>query len=101
MLEQTIYNVDPAKTNMKPTDLLLYCYYGGMIHIGEHTSLLYECQVSLGLYIDDVDMVCRTSAISRGIANILTRAYGSYICGELYHNSYVQEVCTCIPDTYW
>ncbi len=36
VLEQTIYDVEPAKTNMKPTDLLLYCYYGGMIHIGEH-----------------------------------------------------------------
>ena len=35
VLEQKIYDVDPAKTSMKPTDLLLYCYYGGMIHIGK------------------------------------------------------------------
>ncbi|KAA6424269.1 MAG: hypothetical protein FRX49_05481 [Trebouxia sp. A1-2] len=34
VLEQTILDVEPAKTSMKPTDLLLYCYYGGMIHIG-------------------------------------------------------------------
>ena len=35
VLDQTILDVEPAKTSMKPTDLLLYCYYGGMIHIGE------------------------------------------------------------------
>ena len=28
-------DVNPKKTAMTPKDLLLYCYYGGMIHIGQ------------------------------------------------------------------
>lgn len=46
VLEQTIYDVEPAKTSMKPTDLLLYCYYGGMIHIG---TIMNALQMPVGL----------------------------------------------------
>lgn len=35
VLESEVYDVDPAKTGMTPRDFLLYCYYGGLIHIGE------------------------------------------------------------------
>ncbi len=35
VLEAEVYDVDPAKTGMTPRDFLLYCYYGGLIHIGK------------------------------------------------------------------
>ena len=35
MLDVDIYEVDPSKTGMVPRDFLLYCYYGGMIYVGE------------------------------------------------------------------
>lgn len=34
VLEVEVFDVDPAKTGMTPRDFLLYCYYGGLIHIG-------------------------------------------------------------------
>ena len=34
MLDADVYTVDPAKTAVTPTDVLLYCYYGGLLEIG-------------------------------------------------------------------
>ncbi|KAG2490918.1 hypothetical protein HYH03_010831 [Edaphochlamys debaryana] len=34
VLAQDIYDVAPAQTTCTPTDLFLYCYYGGMLCIG-------------------------------------------------------------------
>lgn len=34
VLSEPITEVDPATTAITPQDLLLYCYYGGMVHIG-------------------------------------------------------------------
>ena len=36
ILSEPMFDVNPKKTAMTPKDLLLYCYYGGMIHIGQH-----------------------------------------------------------------
>lgn len=33
-LDADIYSVDPSKTACTPTDVLLYCYYGGLLEIG-------------------------------------------------------------------
>jgi hypothetical protein len=34
VLEAEAYDTDPAKTGLTPRDFLLYCYYGGLTHIG-------------------------------------------------------------------
>eukprot|EP00891_Asterochloris_glomerata_P000013 jgi/Astpho2/13/e_gw1.00001.28.1_t len=34
ILAEPMFDVNPKKTAMTPKELLLYCYYGGMIHIG-------------------------------------------------------------------
>ncbi|PSC73531.1 COP9 signalosome complex subunit 3 [Micractinium conductrix] len=34
VLDADVYTVDPAKTAVTPTDVLLYCYYGGLLEIG-------------------------------------------------------------------
>jgi hypothetical protein len=38
LLELELTEVDPARTAVGPTDLLLYCYYGGMVATGERCS---------------------------------------------------------------
>jgi COP9 signalosome complex subunit 3 len=34
ILEDDIFEIDQKRTGLVPRDFLLYCYYGGMIHIG-------------------------------------------------------------------
>ncbi|KAH8942310.1 hypothetical protein BDL97_14G092300 [Sphagnum fallax] len=34
VLEDDIFEIDQKRTGLVPRDFLLYCYYGGMIHIG-------------------------------------------------------------------
>lgn len=34
LLDVELTEVDPARTATGPTDLLLYCYYGGMVAAG-------------------------------------------------------------------
>lgn len=38
IVDEDIYDVDPHRTGMTPTDFFLYCYYGGMICVGECRS---------------------------------------------------------------
>ena len=38
ILAEPMFDVNPKKTAMTPKELLLYCYYGGMIHIGQQHS---------------------------------------------------------------
>lgn len=34
VLLEDVYDVDPQKTAVTPTDFFLYCYYGGMLAAG-------------------------------------------------------------------
>ena len=34
LLDSDVYCVDPSKTAVTPSDVLLYCYYGGMVAAG-------------------------------------------------------------------
>ena len=40
VLEAEAYDTGPGKTGLTPRDFLLYCYYGGLIHIGMLAILL-------------------------------------------------------------
>ena len=59
VLEAEAYDVDPAKTGMTPRDFLLYCYYGGLIHIGVR-----QPQSSVTLYWS-----CYRGRICHGVEN--------------------------------
>lgn len=39
LLDAQPANVDPSKTALTARSFLLYCYYGAMLHIGEHLIL--------------------------------------------------------------
>lgn len=38
LLAEDVYEVEPSKTAMTPTDFFLYCLYGGMLAAGEDKS---------------------------------------------------------------
>ncbi|KAL3139708.1 hypothetical protein ABBQ38_004017 [Trebouxia sp. C0009 RCD-2024] len=74
-LQQTIFDVEPSKTNLKPTDLLLYCYYGGMIHIGRRR------------YSEALQIFLQGLTAPTHVVNAITVAtYKKYALVSLIHN---------------
>jgi COP9 signalosome complex subunit 3 len=39
LISEDVFEVDPAKTGLTPTDLFLYCYYGSMVAAGARSSI--------------------------------------------------------------
>lgn len=88
VLEQNIYDVDPAKTSMKPTDLLLYCYYGGMIHIGRHR------------YPEALHMLLQGLTAPTYVTNAITVAtWKKYALVSLIHTGNVETLPKFTPAT--
>ena len=110
VLEQTIYDVEPAKTSMKPIDLLLYCYYGGMIHIGTIMNALQLlvsliplfCELQAGAcesagrrrYPEALHMFLQGLTAPTFVVNAITIAtYKKYALVSLIHSG--KSVVTC------
>ena len=89
VLDQTIYDVEPTKTSMKPTDLLLYCYYGGMIHIGKSSEAAVgaRTQSKLSRQCHMYILIRRKEEVPRGNAHVFARANSTDICDQCNHNS--------------
>ncbi len=34
LVSEDVFDVDPERTSVTPTDFFLYCYYGGMVAAG-------------------------------------------------------------------
>ncbi|KAL0040703.1 hypothetical protein WJX79_002309 [Trebouxia sp. C0005] len=88
VLEQTILDVEPAKTSMKPTDLLLYCYYGGMIHIGRRK------------YPEALHMFVQGLTAPTFVVNAITIAtYKKYALVSLIHSGSVTALPKFTPSS--
>ncbi|PNW71934.1 hypothetical protein CHLRE_16g671100v5 [Chlamydomonas reinhardtii] len=74
VLGQDIYDVSPAATTCTPTDLFLYCYYGGMLAIGrkQHARAL--------------ELLLQALTAPAVVGNaIVAAAYKKYVCVCLIH----------------
>lgn len=88
VLDQTILDVEPAKTSMKPTDLLLYCYYGGMIHIGRRK------------YPEALHMFVQGLTAPTFVVNAITIAtYKKYALVSLIHSGSVTALPKFTPSS--
>ena len=50
-MDADVYSVDPSKTACTPTDVLLYCYYGGLLEIGRCGGCLAAGRCALTMWV--------------------------------------------------
>ncbi|KAG2451207.1 hypothetical protein HYH02_003814 [Chlamydomonas schloesseri] len=81
VLAQDIYDVAPGATCCTPTDLFLYCYYGGMLAIGrkQHARAL--------------ELLLQAITAPAVVGNaIVLAAYKKYVCVCLIHAGQLQPL---------
>ncbi|KAK9809877.1 hypothetical protein WJX72_000853 [[Myrmecia] bisecta] len=88
ILQADISDVDPAKTAMTPRDLMLYCYYGGLIHIGRKS------------YAQALDLLLQGLTAPTMVVNAITlAAYKKYALVSLIHQGNLPPLPKYMPTT--
>lgn len=86
ILNQPVYDIDPAKTGMTTRDLLLYCMYGGMIYTGRRK------------YPEALQIFVQGLTVPSYAVNAITIAtYKKYALVSLIHNGHVATLPKFTP----
>eukprot|EP00877_Chromochloris_zofingiensis_P003663 jgi/Chrzof1/13298/Cz07g28020.t1 len=86
VLDEDILETDPHQTSLTPTDFLLYCYYGGMIHIGRKQ------------YARAVELFVQAMTSPTMVGNAITVAcYKKYVLTSLIHTGTVPALPKFTP----
>ncbi|KXZ54866.1 hypothetical protein GPECTOR_4g938 [Gonium pectorale] len=84
VLDQDIFDVAPQQTGSTPTDLFLYCYYGGMLCIGEQGRKQHARALEL--------LLQAVTAPSLAGNAIVAAAYKKYVLVCLIHAGALQPL---------